>query len=165
MNLAYMHEKYVQAYERSARQIWILNVGDLKPLEIPINFMMDMAFDIDTYHAPNTTYTWAQNWATQNYGATLAPQIAQLMMNYSILAGRRKYELMDIDIFSLVNYNEAEIAQEQWNNQVAAAEAVYDQLPANAQASFFEMVLHPSLAGQTLYQVLYHLTMCSDVQG
>lgn len=90
MNLPYVHEKLTQTYDRSARQIWMFNVGDLKPLEIPINFAMDLAFDIDLYHAPNSTLTWMQNWATQNYGPTLAPQIAEVMMNYSMLAGRRK---------------------------------------------------------------------------
>ncbi|PVF93161.1 hypothetical protein CPB86DRAFT_130804 [Serendipita vermifera] len=34
------------AYERQARKIWIANVGDLKPLEIPITHFFDMAYNI-----------------------------------------------------------------------------------------------------------------------
>ena len=90
MNLPFVHEKLSQVYQRSARQIWVFNVGDLKPLEIPINFAMDLAFDIDIYAAPDSTLTWAQNWAALNYGPALASQIAELMMNYSLLAGRIK---------------------------------------------------------------------------
>jgi len=155
MNLAFIHEKLTQAYDRSARQIWVFNVGDLKPLEIPINYAMDLAFDIDLYHDAAATGPWTNAWATSNYGAALAPQISQLMLNYSVLAGRRKYELMDIDFFSLVNYNEFDYVLGQWKTLVASAESVYFQLPVNAQASFFEMILHPSLAGMTLYQMYY----------
>lgn len=155
MNLPYVHEKLVQSYERSAKQIWVFNVGDLKPLEIPINFAMDLAFNIEEYHQPNSTLAWTQDWATSNYGPALAPQISQLMMNYSLLAGRRKYELMDINFFSLVNYNEFDRVIAEWVAQATAAQAVYDQLSSNAKASFFEMILHPSLAGMTLYQMYY----------
>jgi hypothetical protein len=90
MNLAFIHEKLTQAYDRSARQIWVFNVGDLKPLEIPINYAMDLAFDIDLYHDPAATGPWTTAWATSNYGPALASEISQLMLNYSVLAGRRK---------------------------------------------------------------------------
>lgn len=155
MNLPYVHEKLVQSYERSAKQIWIFNVGDLKPLEIPINFAMDLAFNIDEYHMPNSTQAWTQAWATSNYGAALAPQISQLMMQYSLLAGRRKYELLDYNFFSLVNYNEFQTVISEWTTLAVQAQAVYNQLPPNAKASFFEMILHPSLAGMTLYHMYY----------
>lgn len=94
MSLPYVHEKLVQTYDRSARQIWVFNVGDLKPLEIPINFAMDLAFNIDQYHSPDATQAWIQSWATQNYGAAVAPQISEIMMNYSMLAARRKVRIL-----------------------------------------------------------------------
>jgi len=116
---------------------------------------MDLTFNIDEYRQPDSTQAWAQAWATSNYGPALAPQISQLMINYSMLAARRKYELMDMNVFSLVNYNEFDRVIAEWTALVSAAQAVYDQLPSNAKASFFEMILHPSLAGMTLYQIYY----------
>ena len=62
---------------------------------------------------------------------------------------------MDINFFSLVNYNEFDTVMQEWNNLTSAATSVYNQLPGNARASFFEMLLHPSLAGMTLYQMYY----------
>jgi hypothetical protein len=106
ISLPYTHEKLVQTYDRSARQIWVFNVGDLKPLEIPINFAMDLAFDMDLYHSANATNQWTLNWATSNFGAQLASQISNIMLEYSRLAARRKYELVDQTIYSLINYNE-----------------------------------------------------------
>jgi hypothetical protein len=33
------------AYERGARNLWIVNVGDIKPLEYPLDFFMRMAWN------------------------------------------------------------------------------------------------------------------------
>lgn len=68
----------------------MFNVGDLKPLEIPINYAMDLAYDVDLWHTPNATEGWLEAWATSNYGQTYASQIAEIMMNYSMFASRRK---------------------------------------------------------------------------
>lgn len=34
------------AYERGTRQIWIVNIGDLKPMELPVSHFMAMAYDM-----------------------------------------------------------------------------------------------------------------------
>jgi hypothetical protein len=47
------------AYARQADRIWILNVGDLKPLEIPINHFLDLAYD-----TPSWGYGSATTWLT-----------------------------------------------------------------------------------------------------
>ncbi|KAF2089897.1 glycoside hydrolase family 115 protein [Saccharata proteae CBS 121410] len=51
------------AYERKAREIWIVNVGDLKPLEIPINHFFDLAYDINAWDVHSTPH-WLELWAT-----------------------------------------------------------------------------------------------------
>nr|OQO23031.1 hypothetical protein B0A51_08776 [Rachicladosporium sp. CCFEE 5018] len=42
------------AYERDARRIWVVNVGDLKPLELPISHFLDLAYDIDLWDENST---------------------------------------------------------------------------------------------------------------
>lgn len=37
------------AYEYGIRQLWIVNVGDLKPMEYPITFFLDMAWNPDRF--------------------------------------------------------------------------------------------------------------------
>lgn len=66
------------AYQRQADRIWILNVGDLKTLEIPINHFLDMAYDI-TQFGPNSTAAWLEMWATREFGAKNGPQIASVV--------------------------------------------------------------------------------------
>jgi hypothetical protein len=75
------------------------------------------------------------------------------MDRYGRYANRRKYELLDATIYSVVNYNEADIVLNEWQTMVADAQEIYDSLPANAQPGFFELVLHSCKAGYILYQL------------
>ncbi|KIW24133.1 uncharacterized protein PV07_09865 [Cladophialophora immunda] len=142
-----------QAYERQARQIWILNVGDLKPLELPISYFFATAYDAPALASPNSTQVWLSQWVARQFGTQVADATATILMNYSLLAGRRKYELVDPTTYSLINYNEADSVLQQWQDLVRAATAIYDQLDASVQPSYFELVLHKCMAGYTVYAI------------
>jgi Glycosyl hydrolase family 115/Gylcosyl hydrolase family 115 C-terminal domain len=153
INLQKTYEQMQLSYARGAREIWILNVGDMKPLELPINHFFDLAYNAPRWSDTNSTLRWSHMWATQQYGAEAADATIEVMTNYSVLAGRRKYELVDPTTHSLINYNEADNILAEWATLVNAAQAIYNSLDASTQASFFEMILHPALAGSTLYHI------------
>ncbi|KAF7192894.1 hypothetical protein HII31_05808 [Pseudocercospora fuligena] len=141
------------AYERQARRIWIVNVGDLKPLELPISHFFDLAYDISLWDK-NSVPNWLEMWAAREFGQDVAQNTAQLMTNYSMAAGRRKYELVDPTTYSILNYNEAETVLQQWKDMQTSAKAIMDSLPMDAQASFFEMIYHPVTAGYVFYDIM-----------
>jgi hypothetical protein len=143
------------AHQKNATQIWIVNVGDLKPLEIPINHFLDMAYDMSNFMTPDSTDTWLNAWATREFGETVARHTAEIMATYGTLIIRRKYELLDNSpfLYSTVNYDEAETVLAQWAAMQDKAQAVYDKLDAATQIPFFEMVLHPVMAGRVVQQV------------
>jgi len=66
------------ASQRQADRIWIVNVGDLKTLEIPINHFLDMAYDV-TQFGPNSTASWLEMWATREFGSSSGPEIASVV--------------------------------------------------------------------------------------
>ncbi|TVY56171.1 hypothetical protein LSUE1_G009901, partial [Lachnellula suecica] len=140
-------------YEKGARDIWVVNVGDLKPLEIPINHFLDMAYDMSQFSTPQSTQPWLSRWATREFGTAVSAAAASVVDRYGMYANRRKYELLDQTIYSVVNYNEADTVFNQWKVLVSDAQAIYDSLSAAAQPSFFEMVLHPCKAGYILYEL------------
>lgn len=103
-------EQMYLAYERDARQIWIVNVGvssrklivecehintlqDIKPLELPISHFFDLAYDISLWDKYSVS-CWLESWASREFGPSVATETAVLMNNYSVAAGRRKYELV-----------------------------------------------------------------------
>ncbi|CZT13826.1 uncharacterized protein RCO7_11556 [Rhynchosporium graminicola] len=146
-------EQLQLAYAREARQIWIVNVGDLKLLEIPINFYLDMAYDMSLFQTPDSVKAWETRWAEREFGAALSLSIASIIDRYGHYAARRKWEVLDASTFSIMNYNEGDTVLKEWNALVADAQGIYDSLPAAAQPGFFELVLHPCKAGLIMYQL------------
>ena len=75
---ALIWEEMSKAFENGARKFWMLNVGDIKPAEIGIEFFMQMAWDIDRWRADNLQ-DFLKTWARREFGArhageTLSPE-------------------------------------------------------------------------------------------
>jgi hypothetical protein len=154
--IARVWEQMHLAHESGANRIWIVNVGDLKPMEFPIQFFLDYAWDpARTPAARLPEYT--RQWAAQQFGAEDAPEIAQIVTRYLMFAGRRKPELLAPETYSLANYGEADRIRAGYDSLVARTKAVGARLPADARAAFYELVEHPVTAAANL-NALYILT-------
>jgi hypothetical protein len=105
------------------------------------------------YTQPNSTVWWLQQWAGREFGKEYANNISTAMMHYSNLAGKRKFELVDASTYSIINYDEGDNILQEWQGLSETAQAIYDQLPDEARPAFFEMVLHPILAGRNHYDI------------
>lgn len=145
-------EQMQLAYQRGADRIWIVNVGDLKPVEIPINHFLDMAYDAKKWTI-GTTAEWLHGWATREFGPEHADNITDIMTKYGMYAARRKFELVEPQTYSQINYNEANAVLEQWAILREEAEAVYDSLKDEYKPAFFQMILHPITGGEILYKI------------
>lgn len=143
------------AHQKNATQIWIVNVGDLKPLEIPISHFLDMAYDMSNFMTPDSTDKWLEAWAIREFGESVAKGTAEVMATYGKLIVRRKYELLNMSpfLYSTTNYDEAENVLHEWEALQDKTQALYDQLDSATQVAFFEMVLHPVMAGRIVQQV------------
>jgi hypothetical protein len=130
------------AYRYDATRIWIVNVGDLKPMEIPIEFFLTYAWNPEHW-TQNDVEPYLRLWAAREFGAEHAAEISDLAAKYTKYNGRRKPELLAPDTFSLVNYNEAERVDTEWQSLLQRAETLSAQLPPESRDAFFELVLHP----------------------
>ncbi|MBY8829868.1 glycosyl hydrolase 115 family protein [Hephaestia mangrovi] len=130
------------AHKYGANQIWIANVGDLKPLEIPIDFFLSMAWDAAAI-TRDSINEWTLGWARRNFGDAHAQEIAELAATYAKYNGWRKPELLKPDTYSLENYREAERVADAWRTLEARAEALYKKLPKDQLNAYYELVLHP----------------------
>lgn len=102
-----MWEQLNVALSFKTNNVWILNVGDLKMLEVPLEFFMDLAYDAGRWGRDSLIEYLALR-AQRDFGvdSTIAQEIADIMATYSIYASRRKAELVDSETFSLLNYEE-----------------------------------------------------------
>jgi hypothetical protein len=133
------------AHQYGANQIWIVNVGDLKPMEFPIEFFLDLARDPQSWPKEKIA-EFTELWAAREFGAKYAPQIASIISKYTKFNGRRKPELLDPDTFSLIDYQEADRVAAEWQAITHQAESIYQALPENKRDAFFELVLYPAKA-------------------
>ncbi|KAL1652346.1 hypothetical protein SLS58_000473 [Diplodia intermedia] len=152
VQLEHTWEQMHMAYERGARDMWIVNVGDIKPLEIPISHFFDLAYDISLWDV-NSISTWTQQFAAREFGASASQRTGDVLQKYGTLVAKRKYELVDPSTYSLINYEEADNILAEWQDLANDAQSVYDSLPTAAQPAFFQMVLHPVLAGGNIYDI------------
>jgi hypothetical protein len=132
-----------------ADRLWIVNVGDIKPMEFPISFFLDYAWDPDGCGL-DCLGDYPRKWAAEQFGEEHSAEIAELLTRYTQYNARRKPELLDPDTFSLDNFSEAERVLYEWNGLAAKAEAVGKQLSPEAQDAYFELVLYPILASANL---------------
>jgi hypothetical protein len=145
-------EQMTQALENGADRIWIVNVGDLKPLELPISFFMKLAWDGKNLHQEDVA-KFTSEWAAQQFGQQHAAEIADLLAKYGKFVGRRKHELLDPTTFSVVNYNEADRIVAEWTDLTKRADTLSQKLSADERDAFFELAVHPIKASATLTEM------------
>jgi glycosyl hydrolase family 115 (putative glucuronidase)/glycosyl hydrolase family 115 len=143
--IAKVWEQMNLAYHYGADRIWIVNVGDLKPMELPIDFFLNMAWKPEKWPKEKVS-EFARLWAERQFGPKFAPEIADILSKYTKYNGRRKPELLEPDTFSLVDYREAETVFDDFQAAAAKAGEIYVKLPANQRDAFFELVLYPTIA-------------------
>jgi hypothetical protein len=133
------------AYRYGADRIWIVNVGDLKPMELPIDFFLNMAWNPERWPKERIS-EFTRLWVERQFGPEFASEIADLLSKYTKYNGRRKPELLEPNTYSLVDYREAETVFADFQAAVAKAEEIYRKLPENQRDAFFELVLYPTKA-------------------
>ena len=136
MNLAYRH---------GVDRIWVVNVGDLKPMEFPIEFFLDFAWDPDQLPA-NKLFDYTTRWAASQFGSSYDKTIATMLNDYTRLNSRRKPELLEPGTYSLTNYREAERIVKEYNTLAEKARMVEKWLPENYKAAYYQLILHPIIA-------------------
>lgn len=143
MHLAWQHE---------ATRMWIVNVGDLKPMEVPIEFFLTYAWNPAAWPAERLP-DYLRLWATREFGQQHAADIADIVATYAKYNGRRRPELLEPGTYSLVNYNEAERIANDYNGLAARAEKISAALPAERRDAFFQLVLYPVKASAVVNEM------------
>jgi hypothetical protein len=147
-------EQMHMATEYGANTIWIVNVGDIKPMEFPISFFLDYAWSPAKYPA-TSLQQYTKQWAAKQFGSQYAVDIADIISKYSKYNGRRKPELLNSYPYSLTNYNEFETIVNDYNALEKKAEAIYQKVPPEYKDAYFELVLHPVKACANLNELYY----------
>lgn len=140
------------AYQYGVDKIWIVNVGDIKPMEFPIEFFFDMAWNPENFNAGNLQEYYV-NWAAANFGNQFSEEIAEILKLYTKYNARRKPELLNSKTYSLTNYNEANNVVADYQKLVEKANSINDKLQPEYKDAFYQLVLFPVLASSNLNEM------------
>ena len=95
-----MYEELLKAYTAGADRYWLLNVGDIKPMEIEMTMFMEMAYDFSSFTYDNVN-KWQARWLTDIFGVKgddLEPVFQNILDHYYRLAWDRKPEFMGYEM-------------------------------------------------------------------
>ena len=145
MNLTYQH---------GVDKLWIVNVGDLKPMEYPISFFLDMAWNPNQFTADNLR-EHTEKWCAEQFGERYAKELARLIDTYTKYNHRITPELLNDTIYSLENYNEFQQVTSDYVKLALDAFRLYQQIPDETKDAFDELVLFPINACSNLYEMYF----------
>ena len=144
-----LREQLNLAYQTGIDRIWIINVGDLKPKEVPIDFIMHYAWNPDAVKAGDEQ-AWLEGFAANAFGAEHAKEAADLMAKYTKYNLWRKAEAQVPGIF---NKEEMAYTDSLWLSLSARAEALRMKIPAEAQDAYYQLVYYPVVASAGVAQI------------
>ncbi|MEU4743994.1 glycosyl hydrolase 115 family protein [Actinosynnema sp. NPDC023658] len=154
-----------QSYEYGIDRLWVVNAGDVKGNEQPLQFFLDYAWNPARWPVEELG-EWQERYAAQNFGARHAGAIAEVLHEYGTLQSVRKPELLNrratgdgpavtyddqASPFSLTDYREVERVTERWERLAEKAERIRGTLPESSQDAYHQLVHYPVKATANLY--------------
>jgi len=142
------------SYEHKVDKVWVVNVGDLKPMEFPISFFLEMAWNPKQFNSKNLL-EYTEKWSAQQFGEKHSKEIARMINLYAKYNRRVTPETLDSKTFSLENYNEFETVLNDYRALAVDALRLKEQIPAEYQDAYYQLVLYPIDACSNLYEMYY----------
>lgn len=158
-------EQLSLACEYGIDRLWILNVGDLKPMEYPIQLFMDMAWDPESAEfATDSTglLRHTLDFCNSLFGEAEGPEAARLLNLCCKLNGRSTAEMLDSKTYSLQTGEWSRVTGEYDRMEIDALRQ-YANLPAEYRDAYFELILFPVQLMANLHRMYYAQAMNNDL--
>ena len=160
-----MFEQLSLAYDFGIRRMWILNVGDLKPMEYPIQLFMDMAWHPKEY-TQQTVTDHTRRFFSSVLGSSpyrgerggLSDEAADIYNRNCQYMARVTPEMLDAETYNIETGEWRQVADDYQRLELRALR-LYEQIPANARDFYRQLVLFPVQAMANLYDMYYAQAM------
>ncbi|MGI4846132.1 MAG: glycosyl hydrolase 115 family protein [Janthinobacterium lividum] len=140
--IAKVWEQMNLANEYGANRLWIVNVGDLKPMEVPTEFFLAYAWNPQAWPAEKLP-AYLEAWAAREFGTQQAARIASIVERYTRYNARRRPEQLEPSTYSLSAYDEAERVVDDYNALAEEARQIGQALPKAMHDAYFQLVEYP----------------------
>ncbi len=146
-------EEMNKAYQTNAKNVWIVNVGDIKSNEIGTNFFLDMAWDPEQF-IPESLDSYYSRFAETHFGKQYSNEIGEILREYFQLGFSRKPEHMgyngvypntpiyDPEFFLFHNGDEVHQRIDAYDKLEKQVEKLYEKMPDNLKDAFYQLVAY-----------------------
>ena len=152
-----MFEQLSLAYDFGIERMWILNVGDLKPMEYPIQLFMDMAWNPKDYTVQTVTDHTRRFFQSVLRGS-IAEEAASIYNRNCQYMARVTPEMLDARTYNIETGEWRQVADDYQRLELRALR-LYDQIPVEARDFYRQLVLFPVQAMANLYDMYYAQAM------
>ena len=141
---ALIWEELHKAWENQARRLWVINVGDIKPMEIGIDYFSRFAWDVDKF-GPDSQMKYLMDFAVKLFGYELARPVAGLLNEFYRLGTIRKPELMIRTGWAL-SLPESQAIELRKNYRSLLEQEAYisEKIPARYRDAYTELIGFPA---------------------
>lgn len=155
--IQHMWEQLQLSYDYGVEKLWILNVGDLKPMEYPITFFLDMAWNPKRFTAENL-FDHTRLFCARLFGEKFSNEAARILNMQYKYAGRCTPELLDRNTYNLESGEWKQVVDEY---RILESDALrqYVSLPLVARDAYKQLILFPVQAMSNLYEMYYSQAM------
>ena len=161
-----MFEQLSLAYDHGIQRMWILNVGDLKPMEYPIQLFMDMAWNPKAF-TQQTVTDHTVLFFRRTMGCKQAREVAEIYNRNCQYMARVTPEMLDAQTYNLETGEWRQVADD-YARLERHALRLYNDIPVEARDFYRQLVLFPVQAMANLYDMYYaqamnqHLAKCGS---
>ena len=164
--LPLLYAELKKVYDSGVREMWIFNVGDIKPSELSISFLMRLACDMNGMDF-GAIDEWVCNAAQQMFHTdeATARRVAGLVREYYRISWAKRPEFQGYEFlfcgryranscawYSTEHFGEADRVLAQAEALRREARNVYNGLHPEDGPAFYETVLYPILASTDMLQ-------------
>ncbi|MBR5712905.1 MAG: glycosyl hydrolase 115 family protein [Lachnospiraceae bacterium] len=161
--LSKVWEQMGRAYAAGIRDIWIVNVGDLKPQEYPLTYFMDLAYDFEKYGTrPNETVEYTQHFTADVFAGGFEEcdrneafrRISETLLGYSALNAQRRPETLHPMTYCLSEESEAARMLAACRKLRENCEWLASRVRPELADCLFELVTYPATASANLVEMM-----------
>ena len=150
-----MWEQLSLAYNNGIDGMWILNVGDLKPMEYPIQLFMDMAWKPSAVNV-DVVGSHTEAFCIETFGKDQGPEAARLLNLISKINGRSTAEMLDARTYAIDEW--PRVIREYQSLEIAALEQ-FSAISSEYRDAYRQIILFPVQAMSNLHQMYYAQAM------